>query len=136
PGLRHFFDLYSAFIDPAFHNKLRMIADKIFPGLDKFLHIQHISSHDVDIHVQWRGVVLIFQSSTYKNGACSVTSFYAIHQVTTPLYHPLIDELFKRLLDLHVPSVFQKLVPEATIEKVSRSVFGSSDIQIDVFPIG
>src|SRR3712207_9577997 len=58
-----------------------------------------------------------------------------VNEVGTALDHTLVDELLEGFLLATYATIEQELVPKATIDKVSRGMFGSSDVQIHVLPV-
>ena len=81
--------------------------------------------------MEWRHVVLVFQIIRYK----CIGVFDTIDEVRTALNHTLVNELLERLFLHAYTEVEEEFVPETGVDQVTRRMFRTADIQIDVLPI-
>ena len=49
--------------------------------------------------------------------------------------HALIDEFLKRLILVDQADVEEEFIPEAGIDEVSCSMFGASEIEVNLLPV-
>ena len=78
-----------------------------------------------------RHFILIFQTKTHKR----VGVFYTINEVGTALDHPLIDHLLKGFIFARCAQIEEKLIPESTVDKVTRSVLTTAHVEVNIAPI-
>ena len=83
-GFAHLLDSPSADVFSVFQNKLRRF---IFgtPCLERF-RIENVVGYDVDIHMEWGSVVLVFQVQRYE----CIGILDAIYKVASSLNHTLV----------------------------------------------
>ena len=86
---------------------------------------------NVDIHVNLRCLVLVLKTAG-NEGICADNP---INEVGTTLNHSLIDEFLERLLLAYISEVVEELIPEPRIDKVSRSVLSTTDVQVHIPPV-
>ena len=87
--------------------------------------------HDVHVHVDLRGVILVFQAA----GNEGIGTLDTIDKVGAALDHALVDQLLERLLLAHVTAVVEELVPETGVDQVAGRVLRTADIEIHVAPV-
>ena len=76
-------------------------------------------------------IVLIFQIQGYER----IGILDTVYEITTSLYHSLVDELLERFFRDGNTHIIEELVPETGINKVAGSMFGTADVKVDALPI-
>ena len=100
------------------------------PSLES-LHIQHIGTHNVHVHMDGRHIILVLLLQSHKR----VRVLDAIDKVAPALNHALVNQFLERLFLARHTHVEEELVPEAAVNQVTRSMFATAHIQIDILPI-
>src|SRR5690606_15961749 len=100
------------------------------PGFES-LDVKDVIANHVDVNVYFHCIILVFQIVRHK-GVCS---FYAINKIGPALYHSLIDQFFEWFILAYIAKIIEELVPESCIEKVTCSMFSSSDIEVYILPV-
>src|SRR5690606_27077559 len=101
---------------------------KIRPEFPEFVEIKYIVVDNSYIHMQRYCPVSVFQPVRHKC-ICTLARFiqYTVYEIAPPLDHPLVDEFFERLFFRNVTQVFEKFIPEATVQQMSGCVLRTTD---------
>ena len=78
-----------------------------------------------------RHIILVFLLQSHKR----VRVLDAIHKVAPALNHALVNQFLERLFLARHTHVEEELVPEAAVNQMTRSMFATAHIQIDILPI-
>ena len=95
------------------------------------LHVEHIVLHDVHIHVDRCHVIFLAEVVAHKG----VRVLDAIHKIRTTLNHTLVDELLEWFFLAAVAVVVKHFVPETAVDEVSRCMFRTTHIEVNVLPV-
>ena len=68
-------------------------------------------------------------------GDVGVRTLDTVDEIGTSLNHALVDEFLIRFVHAGDTEVEEELVPETRIDKVSRSMFATAHIEVDILPI-
>src|SRR6185437_11563031 len=92
-------------------------AFKFWSPLSEFFNIQVVIFNNVYINMQFGRFILFDQSVRNKSiRSAAVIINFTVHKITSALYMPLVDQLFKRLLFHHQADVLHKLIPETAVQ--------------------
>ena len=86
---------------------------------------------DVHIHVDGRHVILVLEIQ--RNELVGVLD--AVNKVTAALNHTLVDQLAEGFYLAHKTVIIEELVPETAVNQVTRSMLGTTHIEVYLTPI-
>ena len=100
------------------------------PSLEGF-KIQAVAADNVDIDMDLCSLILILKTI----GDEGIGPYDAIDKVGPTLDHSLIDKSLERFVFADISEVIEEFIPEAGVDKVTGSMFGTADIQINIPPV-
>src|SRR5690606_31517307 len=130
-GFRHFFNLATHYKFSVFGYKFG--SSQIISPKFESINIQLIRSiYHIHIHMNRHRFVILLKSFRNK----FIFTFHAISKGRSSQNHPLVDQLFERLILRNNTLIFQKLMPKTSVQKVTCSMFATTYVQIHILPIG
>ena len=103
------------------------------------IDIEDIVLDDIHVYVDRLNFVFVLwvvdEVVADKEVARCAFADITINEIRATLDHTLVDEFAEWFVLADIPEVEEELIPETAIDEVTRSMLGTSDIEVDLTPI-